>query len=448
MTRPRRISLFRDIGLFMLLLILLVPAFASAQEDTKPRTTREDSLKAEIENRLKRLGVIRDSLSNSDEEALGEALSGLTDMISGIGAELEGLDISTGDEGISFSTPEGDIRISVPEDLGTRIGEGLASITSAILAEIPDTLDLTKEFEKFKDASGTWSWDGMPPDAPKKEKRIVSSDVFTVDDDIVIAEDERVTGNVVVLFGDITILGQVDGEVVCIGGTLILGESALVYENAISFLGSMRRDESATIDGKVIAIGSQGLSGDLAIKPLLYGGPGVVTRLIGLLVLGLLAVMLIKLMPRNRIALISATLSSKPGRSFFLGAAWILFGHLLLIVVLAVLIVTIIGIPLALLLGLGYGVFWILALGLAAGKIGGRFFTRTTEDPGLYPPSIMTGLFIISVPCFVASALGNPSSDFLLLSRLFEVVCLTCHVTAYCFGAGALLASRFGSSNS
>jgi hypothetical protein len=79
-----------------------------------------------------------------------------------------------------------------------------------------------------------------------------------------------------------------------------------------------------------------------------------------------LTLLTIALMPAWRLTAVSDRLSSQPGRSLLVGLAWLVLGHFLFVVVVAVLAMTIIGIPLALMLGLAYIVLGLVALGIVA----------------------------------------------------------------------------------
>jgi len=70
--------------------------------------------------------------------------------------------------------------------------------------------------------------------------------------DIVIADDERVSGDVVSIGGNIIVKGQVDGDVVSVFGDIDLGEDAYIRGDAAAPLGSIDRASGATVIGESV----------------------------------------------------------------------------------------------------------------------------------------------------------------------------------------------------
>jgi hypothetical protein len=137
-------------------------------------------------------------------------------------AQLQDLDVRIDERRLQVSNPSGNIQIEFPADWGEKVSQGLSAITATILAELPDTLDLENEISKFRQQAHAFNWDVFADEPP--ERRIIGSEIVATGNDAVVESDERVTGNVVVLLGDATILGQVDGDVVVVGGSLTLAD--------------------------------------------------------------------------------------------------------------------------------------------------------------------------------------------------------------------------------
>ena len=81
----------------------------------------------------------------------------------------------------------------------------------------------------------------------RRDRRIVR-----YEGDTVIDRDAYVEGAVVVLRGDIEILGEVEGSVIAVFGDVIVGRGGAVHGDAISVDGEVYRNKRAIIDGDMI----------------------------------------------------------------------------------------------------------------------------------------------------------------------------------------------------
>jgi len=430
-----------------LLALVCLAAGVTAQESPAPpppptdRTAQalEDSLRQELRARQQRLDQLRKDLSGRSDKDMNEAMAGLEQIIKDIETELNDLNVEVRDNTIFFSNPTGDLRIAIPENLGERFSESINAITATILAEIPDSVDFQREIRRFQEAGKSWSWNTgeAAQDKKPRRKRVIGDDVIALDDDALVAEDELVQGDVVVIKGDATVLGEVTGNVVVLGGELTLGEDAVVHEKAVVVFGDMRRDADSEVRGGVRVIASSGGGDDVA--SLLTGQVGAAAKVAVVVVLLLLVLLAVAVFPAKRLAVVDRVLRTRPGPSFGVGLLWLTIGHLVFVVIMAVLVATVIGIPLALLLGLAYVLLGLLALGVAARILGERF-----SGGGRMFTALFIGIVLISVPGLLGAALGGAVAGSSGLGSLLELLGLMIHATAYSLGSGALLLSRFG----
>lgn len=443
--RRRVPAALKAAGLLALILIAALPA-ATEEPPAPPsppenRTVQalEDSLRQELRLRQQRLDQLRKGLSGASDKEMAEAMAGLEEIIKEIETELNSLDVEVRDNSIFFSNPSGDLRITIPENFGERVSESINAITATILAEIPDSVDFQREIKRFQESSGGWSWSNTFGEQERKpqRKRVIGDDVIALDDDALVAEDELVQGDVVVVKGDATVLGEVTGNVVVLGGELILGEDAVVHEKAVVIFGGMRRDESAEVRGGVRVIASGGDGDD--VTALLTGQVGAAAKVAVVVVLLLLVLLATAVFPAGRLAVVDGTLRNRTGPSFGVGLVWLTLGHLLFVIVMAVLVATVIGIPLALLLGLAYVVLGLLAIGVTARILGERF-----TGGGRMFTALFIGVVLISLPGLLGAALGGSVTGSSGLGTLLELLGFMIHATAYSLGSGALLLSRFG----
>ena len=76
-------------------------------------------------------------------------------------------------------------------------------------------------------------------------------DVVRIGGDIVV-EDGTTVRNAVTVAGDVSVQGMVEGDVVSIGGLIILTPSAIVQGNAVTLGGSVRKERGARVEGAVV----------------------------------------------------------------------------------------------------------------------------------------------------------------------------------------------------
>jgi hypothetical protein len=428
---------------FVALLCLVVPAVLSAQTPPPPPPRNqafEDSIRAEIRLRQERLTQLRDTVHGSDDAELEEALTDLQDIIDELEGELSDIQVQVDENTILFSNTSGDLRIEIPEDIGQRVSEGISAVTATILGELPDSVDFQREIERFQQAASGWNLGVFGETGKEKPKKIIGEDMFAMRKDLLVNEDERVTGDVIVLSGDATVLGEVDGTITVIGGELILGDESMVHGEVNILLGELLRDDDAVIDGDVYEISGGAIDGFWGM--LTQGPAGLVVKSTGLMVLGVLLLITLAITPDRRLEAVHVALTAMTGRSFIFGALWFVLGHLLMLVVIVVLVATVIGIPLALLLALAYLLLGLLAVGMVARLIGRRVCGGPCADSTLLP--VIIGLAIISIPGLLGAAIRVVMPDGALLANLMTLLGLCIHALVYCLGSGAVFLSRFG----
>ena len=424
--------------LLSLLTILLVsPALADTSE------ARQDSLRSAIKTRLHRIEAMRDSLREEKHttENAQSALRGIESVISELKNELAELDITVNEDMVLFRNPSGDIRIDFPADWNQKVSQGLGTIAATILAELPDTLDLQGEISRLQDQARHFNWDIFNSEDQEPERRVISNDLFSTGNDVVVEADERVTGNVIVLGADAAILGEVDGQIVVVGGTLTLAEDAIAHKDAIVIIGQLRRDNAAEIEGSAVGESEYGFDNGWAT---LSSGPiaGMI-KLTSYVVLFFLIILLFAVTPRDRIESMYVAMMRRPGRAVVSGLLWVLVGHIVLIILVAVLAATVIGIPLALLFGLAYVLMGLLATGLVGRRIGRLHCRNLCPDKLDSSRPLLLGLVVLFLPGLLGAAFSAAPS-LTLLGHLFDLSAGALLLGSYCFGTGALFNSRFG----
>ena len=299
------------------------------------------------------------------------------------------------------------------------------------------------------------------PDALEREvirRRIHAgdNDVVQVGEDIVVERGEHVTGKVFAMGGNITVRGMVDDDVVAMGGDVTLEDGAQVRGDVVSLGGQVHKAQGATVGG------SNGTVGGLPrrfwdFRTMAFVGHGVqvvsaAMNLLFWLFVGWIVILASQARSRRVLA--------KIGESPWVAMGWGFLGLLSLIpatiaiaLVAVLLAVTIIGIPVAVLLLLGYAVA-VVALLLWGGVLGatalgawivGRSSPRLGEPTPMR--SMVYGVLAMGVlgligPVFKVLGMAIPPAA--LFGVLLSVVGKAIQCLALLAGLGGALRARAG----
>lgn len=282
------------------------------------------------------------------------------------------------------------------------------------------------------------------------------NDVVQMGEDILIESGEHVLGHVFAMGGTITVRGIVDDDVVAIGGDVVLEPGAQVRGDAVSIGGQVRKDPGATILGSSVSVGNVP-GGFMGLQVLNFIGRGVdaVSRIFGILFTMLLAWALVSL-TRARTERIAARIEQAPLATLGWGAlAFIGVAPATIAVALAavLLVVTIIGIPVAVLglLGYSFGVLLLVIWGALVGAVVVGAWLVRRLSPRLGAPSLvrhaMVGVVALAAlelagDLFGAVGMVVPPAGILsgLLGVLGWIVCIATTLA----GVGAILMTRAG----
>jgi hypothetical protein len=208
----------------------------------------------------------------------------------------------------------------------------------------------------------------VPETSPPRARR--GDEIVRFGTDVTVDRDEIVE-EVVVIAGNATINGEVDGELTVVGGNATLGPEAVVRDDVTVVGGTLNRAPGSVIEGRVqnVAVGEGDWRG--------AGFPGmirdtVVSNTVGrvasfagtLLRVGLLALLAVAIMAfgRSSIERIAARASADPLRSGLTGFLGQVLFVPILVVTIVVLAISIIGIPLILLVPFGIMLLVVVAI--------------------------------------------------------------------------------------
>ena len=263
-----------------------------------------------------------------------------------------------------------------------------------------------------------------PPEPPENG----GNDLVRFGQDIVIPAGKVIDGDVVAIGGNITVLGRVKGSATAVGGSVSIDDKGVVEGDAVSVGGGTTTGDSATVSGQNVSVGSscwpfKGHGGMLPILGLMGLGAlaGIFTTVVQFL-LTLLFAWLCLLLVRERLEYAVARM----GADFWKSILWGLVGWLAMLVAIptiavvcavamVILVITIIGIPIAVLLAivmvfaliaavLGIIVATFLAYLNGAMYLGRRVLSR--RNPGV-AVSPLRGIFVGALVILGLKALGG-----------------------------------------
>lgn len=246
---------------------------------------------------------------------------------------------------------------------------------------------------------------------------------------IVVAQDERLSGNVVAIGGSVTVDGMVDGDVTAVGGRVTV--TGQVRGDVAAVGGDVVLQSAARVSGAATAVGGEvqrspgaEVGGDITSVPFVPGlFPfavilGIVQGISLLVTLLLAAILSVAIFP-TQVQVVERTMEQAPWASIGVG----LLTFVLLVVLAIPLIFTIIGLPLALLGFLVAALFGSAALGALLGR---RILSAFRAGPTTHIVAAIAGILII----WVISLIPILGGLFLFVATLFAV--------------GAVALSRFG----
>jgi hypothetical protein len=357
-------------------------------------------------------------------------------VIDRIAREASRLEFEVRDNTISLLNESGEgIVINIPENLDEQLSEGFQVLSEMILNELPDSVDF--------DAGQGWDWSNFIPEPPPPPRKTVQGNIIKVGDDLHILAKEDIRGNVVVVFGDAEVSGTVDGNVVVVAGNLFLDDTAVVTGKIVSIGGGLDQDPGAEAHD-VIAVDLWRGPGDYGLAGLFDRGlTAFLMRQGTFLLTVLLALLAIVVTPRDRLVNITGNLRASPGPALGLGLIGSTIGAFTALLLMAVLILTVIGIPLALLVFMALLVAIVLAVGVCGVAIGQRlcgFLGQDCRNAWLAVVVGMTGLHLVSFLGSLAAVAGSLSA----LATALAILGMFIKIVAFLLGLGAIILSRLG----
>jgi hypothetical protein len=284
------------------------------------------------------------------------------------------------------------------------------------------------------------------PRVPSLFTEIVRNDIVKAGSDIVVEENELVKGDVTALGGDVTIRGKVDGSVVAVGGDIMVTPTGEIEKDATSIGGDIRKEAGGLIRGQVVEVGfvprdilrmpfrpvilRPGFSGGFALSALIF-------KILLLLFIGLVV---FSVAP-GHVGKVKAKLEKEMLKSGLVG----FLGEVLILPIFVLLLITIIGIPVALLVQ-PLLILLAVVVGYTAASlyIGEKVKENTNIKPRTALLTLLLGIIVIELIPVVAlliGAAGGPGSAVRFILSLIYWALIYLILT---IGFGAVILTRFG----
>src|ERR1043166_1138404 len=243
---------------------------------------------------------------------------------------------------------------------------------------------------------------------------------------------ERVEGDVVTVFGSVRVEGEVEGSAVAVFGSVDLRRGAIVRGDAVAVGGGLSA-EGARVSGQSVQVG---------FLPLTLGLPGLPLVLATIVLAWLVSLFFgwigAALFPA-RLARVAITSSRRTAASLLLG---ILSGPLVLMGTL-LLMVTVIGIPIAVFLPFVY-VAVVYAGQIAATYVLGCKLTRRQLGVGGVTAPLVAGSLLVAFIFGFGAILWDTPGIVRTVALFFLLVGVLLMVGLSTIGTGAFLLSRAG----
>jgi hypothetical protein len=465
------------LALSFLLALGLGTPMARAQDSVTAEgalTTAQQELGAEVVERFDVVILSRGLLLEPlDEDAGFRAIE-----VTGDGLAVDGEDVAAGDLYDRLDREEADLivglsELDVPEmkalfeGTGFDIAEPEEEEEASLIVSITDNEDDADEEEDTEERRHR--------KGHKKDAQVVVGSSLTVDEDeiskeILVVGGEleilgEVVGDAVVIGGPARVSGEVRGDVASVGSSVYLESGAHITGDAVSIGGTVDREEDVTVRGEVVevpfgpsfqfgALPWTGIWGgrdwhdaeDVWRFSPMHAAMGAFWRIFGVVILALLACLAL-LLARGPVERMERRIVAEPWKCGLVGlVAQILFLPLLILVV-VVLAVSIIGIPLLLLVPFAIFAlivvcfFGFVAVAHQLGSMLKERFGWKLDSPFLV---VALGVLLIQIWGFIGSLFDVGWGPLWFIAVMFFVFSAVVKYVAWTVGFGAALLTRFG----
>lgn len=270
------------------------------------------------------------------------------------------------------------------------------------------------------------------------------NDIVRFREDITVGPDELVRGDVVVFWGDVTVSGKVVGDVVVFMGKARVLSGAEINGDMVVIGGTLDEASEAIIHGERVVLKSVNIS--LAGFPFKFGHQ---FRLLEFVLIpakffvSLILSFLVILFLRDRVIRGHEHVASGVLKTFGTGFLVAFVGFFVVVFLTIILLITLIGIPLAFVLVVScLAVFFVantVFVYTLGSKVAEKLNIQTTNPFAI----VFVGMAVLYLPALIGFGLSvMPFGGF--VGGFFKVFGWLLGVFAFLAGLGALFLSRFG----
>jgi hypothetical protein len=266
--------------------------------------------------------------------------------------------------------------------------------------------------------------------------------IVKVAESVFIPADETVAGDVVVFGGNAIIEGKVAGSVVVMGGEIRARRGAEIKGDVVAIGGTIEEDEEVIIRGERVQVG--GVANEIGDRLHISVHAIRAFASLGIFFVALVLFFITMLFLRGKIERVSTHISAALFKCFGVGvlsAVIALFG---LLIVMIPLVITIVGIPLAVVLFVSCIGIYVIACAAFVFTVGRAICTRAGIHGGAFT-HLFVGILVMSIPEIIALVVDVVGRATLAPYVLFQIVSTFVWLFAYVVGLGAIVLSRFGS---
>lgn len=270
------------------------------------------------------------------------------------------------------------------------------------------------------------------------------TDIVRFREDIVIDEDELVRGDVVVFWGDVTVSGKVVGDVVVFMGKARVLSGAEINGDMVVIGGTLDEESEVIIHGERVVLKSVDIS--LAGFPFKFGHQ---FRLLEFFLIpakffvSLILSFLVVLFLRDRVVRGHEHVASGVLKSFGTGFLVAFVGFFVVVFLTIILLITLIGIPLAFVLVVSCIAIFFVANTVFVYTLGSKVMEKLNIQSTNPFAVVFVGTAALFLPALIGYGLSlMPFGGF--VGGFFKVFGWLLGVFAFLAGLGALFHSRFG----
>ncbi|MFQ5599099.1 MAG: hypothetical protein ACE5G2_00945 [Candidatus Krumholzibacteriia bacterium] len=285
------------------------------------------------------------------------------------------------------------------------------------------------------------------PEAPKPPRRAlrrkpVAYDMIRLGADVEVREDEVVRGDAIIVGGDLWVDGEIQGDAIVIGGNLEVGRRAVIDGQAMSIGGRVETSPGAEVEGQTVSLTLFPIPGFPGFDHAWPHWAALVLDVVKLGFLMLAAGSFLIVVP-ERMSRAKEYLDESFLKCFALGLLAMTGGAFAVGVGMVLLVITVIGIPVALLVGFSCGALLIASLLVGVLVLGEKLRDALRVRSRAPLTSAFLGLSILLLPEFLSDvmriALPVSASAF-----AFGLLSATFLLGTMAAGLGALVLSRLG----